>query len=716
MKKLALILLLAGIVPFLLFAKPCGAGTLAFSTYLGGEGNDTGHAIAADATGIYITGTTDSTDFSPGGSSLAGKNVFVTKIALDGDKRIYTIYLGGSSDDEGRGIAVDTDGNAYVTGFTSSIGSTTPTDNFPSTTPGIVSAESIRGIEAFVTKIDQDGEIVYSTYLGGSKDDKGLAIAVDSQGRAYVTGSTFSDDFPTVSSPLPTQICVELGNSDAFVTMISADGASAVYSTCLGGSLNDEGHGIAVDTVFNAYVTGQTISTNFPKTSDPLQSVNAGSFDAFVTKIKTNGASLVYSTYLGGSEDDSGNAIVVDSNGNAYITGGTDSTDLGSSASALQNKFGGGQGDIFIAKFGTAGSSLSYLTYLGGTDRDDGFGITVDAFSNAYVTGQTLSDDFPTSTPTQENNAGPAVEPFTHDAVIAKINKNGQSLLFSTYLGGKADDAGNGIAVDNGGNAYITGETGSDDLPITSFPLQGSLQGGVDLLIAKFDTSLSVVSTSPASNATAVSLDTKISVTFSEDMDAGTIATSSFTLTQSGVPVTGTVSYNKTTRTATFEAPLVVAASYTAKIIQNRADTPGVKDIDGNTMRSDFTWSFDTFPPPKEKKKLCFIATAAYGSYLDPHVMVLRRFRDRYLETNAPGRILVDFYYRRSPPIADYISRHERLRMITRWGLTPIVYAIAYPMASFLIFVSFLGVVMGRRRSDRALPVRTRGVGAMRAK
>ena len=289
----------------------------------------------------------------------------------------------------------------------------TESTNFP-TTAGAFQT-SIGGIigNAFVTKINASGSaLVYSTYLGGSGGDSGFGIAVDGSGNAYVTGDTESTNFPTANALQPT---FGGGQIDAFVTKINPSGSALGYSTYLGGSGADDGFGIAVDGLGNAYVTGTTESTNFP-TANALQPTSGGSYDAFVTKINASGSALVYSTYLGGSGGDSGFGIAVDGSGNAYVTGDTESTNF-PTANALQPTFDGGLGDAFVTEIDASGSALVYSTYLGGSTGDLAAGIAVDASSNAYVTGFTISTNFPTTAGAFQTNIGG----FNGNAFVTKI-------------------------------------------------------------------------------------------------------------------------------------------------------------------------------------------------------------------------------------------------------------------------------------------------------
>jgi len=463
--------------------------TLSYSTYLGGSspvyGNflpahDLGRDIAVDSAGnAYVTGETASTDFPLAnpyqGTSGGGWDAFITKLSADGTTLVYSTYLGGSADDGCYSIAVDSAGNAYVTGYTES--TDFPTENpFQGTNRG---GDQYR--DAFITKLSADGTtLVYSTYLGGSDDEEGFGIAVDSAGNAYVTGETASTDFPLANAYQGTY---GGGWEDAFVTKLSADGSTLVYSTYLGGSDFEYNPSIAVDSAGNAYVAGSTESTDFP-TENPFQGTYRGgvfSGDAFITKLSPDGTTLVYSTYLGGSNDEEGFGIAIDSAGNAYVTGRTWSTDF-PTENAYQG-VNGGYIDVFITKLSSDGTTLVYSTYLGGSKQEVGNGIAVDSAGNAYVTGSTESTDFPTEDPYQHAFGGAIWARV--DAFVIRLKPSGNMLSYSSYLGGNDGDTGSGIAVDSAGNAYVVGMTISRDFP-TKNPYQETLAGNSwDAFVAK---------------------------------------------------------------------------------------------------------------------------------------------------------------------------------------------------------------------------------------
>jgi hypothetical protein len=384
----------------------------------------------------------------------------------------YSTFLGGGDNETGYGITVDADGNAYVTGSTGSI-------DFPTASPLQTSAGG--DFDVFVSKVNPTGTaLVYSTYLGGSGFDRGTGIALDSSGNVYLTGMTASNNFPTTTGAFQTTFgggtCGTAFCSDAFVAKVKADGSALVYATYLGGGDSDFGQGIAVDAGGNAYVTGSTLSTNFP-TATPRQAATAGNSDAFVTKVKPDGTGLVYSTYLGGADGDFGQAIAVDTAENAYVTGYTFSANF-PTASPLQAT-NAGSADGFVSKLNAAGSTLIYSTYLGGSGLDRIFALALDGSGRAYITGDTVSSDvdvtpFPLTNAFQPvMGAGTCGAGPCSDAFVTKLDSAGSALLYSTFLGGSDVDKGAGIAVNPSGNAFVTGFTRSDD-----FPLLHALQTG----------------------------------------------------------------------------------------------------------------------------------------------------------------------------------------------------------------------------------------------
>ena len=414
-------------------------GFTVYSGLIGGSDDEAGRGIAVDAAGnAYVTGETESADFprTVGLAHAGSDDVFVAKVRPDGAALVYSVFIGGSADDTGYSIAVDAAGNAYVTGETYSA-------DFPRTV-GLAHAGSA---DVFVAKVRHDGTaLVYSGFIGGSDDEAGHGIAVDAAGNAYVTGKTYSADFPRTVG------LAHAGQDDAFVAKVRPDGESLVYSGLIGGSAYDNGYSIAVDAAGNAYVTGETLSDDFPRT---VGLAHAGSRDVFVAKVRPDGAALVYSGLLGGSANDRGFGIAVDTAGNAYVTGYTSSADFPRTVGLAH----AGKDDVFVAKVRPDGAALVYSVFIGGSADDNGYSIAVDAGGNAYVTGETESADFPLTVGL--SHAG------QDDAFVAKVRPDGESLVYSGLLGGSDDDQGFGIAVDAAGYAYVTGYTASAEFPRT---------------------------------------------------------------------------------------------------------------------------------------------------------------------------------------------------------------------------------------------------------
>ncbi|HAX80699.1 MAG TPA: hypothetical protein DCY88_33905, partial [Cyanobacteria bacterium UBA11372] len=329
-------------------------GTLSYSTFLGGNFSDYGSEIAVDSSGnAYVTGNTASSNFPTTAgaydTSYNGGNadVFLTKINPTGTALVYSTLLGGSGADYASGIAVDSSGNAYLTGYTNS-------SNF-ATTAGAYDTSYNGGNDIFVTKINAAGSALsYSTFLGGSSDDSGYAIATDSNGNAYITGNTNSANFATTPGAYDT---THNGGNDIFVSKINAAGNALSYSTFLGGSSDDYGYSIVTDSNGNAYITGYTNSANFVTTPGAYDTTHNGGSDAFLSKLNATGMSLSYSTFIGSSNLDTAASIALDSSGNAYITGGTNSPGFPTTAGVLDTTHNGGNLDAFVAKFSFVNAS-----------------------------------------------------------------------------------------------------------------------------------------------------------------------------------------------------------------------------------------------------------------------------------------------------------------------------------------------------------------------
>ena len=432
---------------------------LLYSSFLGGAQSDSPTAIALDGEGnIYLVGWTEAGDFPATGGvqtgSAGGIDAFVTKLNPDATQIVYSTYLGGTLADQALDLAVAADGSVVLTGLTASL-------DFPLVNP--LQAAHGGGSDAFVARIAPSGSALdYSTFLGGLRDDVSNGVGLDESGSIYLSGTTRSGDFPVVQA---FQEEFGEGGRDAFVARIEASGASLLFSTFVGGDREDGASGIDVDGDGNSYVVGSTRSENFP-TLGPIQGALAGSNDAFAVKLNTDGA-VVYSTFLGGMRSDQALSVVSDDVGRVLITGDTDSADF-PIVDAVQSRRGGGI-DVFVAALNPEGTALDYSTYLGGSGNDSGQSLTVDGQGNAYITGGTSSIDFPMLGPLQEGGA-------LAQAFVTKLDQSGAILRYSALLGGGGNEIGSGIAVDGSGNAYVVGSVDRAGFPAVN-ALQPSFGG-----------------------------------------------------------------------------------------------------------------------------------------------------------------------------------------------------------------------------------------------
>jgi Beta-propeller repeat len=442
---------------------------LVYSTYLGGSAADSGRGIVVDSTGnAFLVGDSFSSNFLRN-ASPTNSDVFIGKLSRNGLLLTYT-FFGGSKNDSATGLAVDSSGNLYLCG-------TTESPDFPIFNS--VGSTLLGASDAFVVKLTPPGDqFFYSSLVGGSGTESGVSIAGDSAGNAYITGRTSSLDFPIVG---PIQPVYGGGDSDAFVAKLAPDGKLLTYSTLLGGSGTENvlgRSGIRVDASGNAYVTGDTQSTNFPTRNAlrPAKNGPASTSDGFVAKINSSGSDFVYSTYFGGSDDDSCFAIANDQAGNAYVTGRTKSTSFTGSSST---RAATATTDAFVAKLNAAGSAISYLTFIGGAFSDEsGNAIAVDSSGSAVIAGA-AGDGAPTVNSIQSFSRGGG------DAFVAKLGPSG-AVTFSSYLGGSNEDTALAVGLAGDGVIYITGFTDSKDFPTVS-PLVRENAGGRDIFIAMID-------------------------------------------------------------------------------------------------------------------------------------------------------------------------------------------------------------------------------------
>ena len=502
---------------------------LSYSTYFGGTADDIAWKVAVDTNGfVYVAGQTLSAKLATvgtfqtyyAGGTWTG-DAFVAKFSNDGSNLVYCTYLGGSQDDFAYGLAVDNAGDVFLTGSTDS--PDFPTNN--ALYPHILGHSyfsprtgTFFNANAFVAEIDSTGShLVYSTYLGGSGNiaqgfgDTGTGIAVDSAGNAYVAGFTASANFPATNALVyPTSVTNITFNHPAglingFLTKIGPGGTNLIFSTYFGGTNVDEPTDIAVDAAGDAYIAGFTSSTNFPTTTNAFQIVLSstnliGGNNAFVAKFAPSGTNLIYSTLLGGTNNDQAFGIFVDVAGNAYVTGAATSpnfpntvTNLASLGNDLTNNSTYGYPvttNAFLTQiiWNGTNTAIGYSAVFGGTNTgiDVGYGVAVDPAGNVFVCGASSSTSFPVTTNNIPDLTGclRATNSGGFDAFVIAFSTNASSVLYSGYLGGAGDDFGNGIAVDPVSDAYIAGQTGSANFP-TNYARQAALNGTTDAFLAK---------------------------------------------------------------------------------------------------------------------------------------------------------------------------------------------------------------------------------------
>ncbi len=448
-----------------------------------------------------------------GGYSLRGKGEVVFVVGRY-DHRLplvidpifdYSTYFGGNSSDAALAIKVDGNGNIYIAGETLStqFPFAVPTNAFQRTFQG----GTVNG-DAFVAKLNSSGnQLIYFTYLGSGGEDGALDLAIDAAGNAYVTGFTDASGFPVKNAVFPTihgtpDINLGLYPNDVFVTELNTNGSALVFSTYFGGSGTDVGSAITVDPAGYVYITGYTYSADLPTSINSFQRVLLGSDDAFVAKFSPGGSNLVYATYLGGIGTDEGEGIAADSQGCAYVTGYTISPGFPiTTNTAWQKDFnnntnGFTEYDAFVTKVGPFGSNLIYSTFLGGTNGDYGYRVALDGSNNVYVTGTSLSPDFPSTGPVyglKVGNLG-GTNLLNYDAFLTRLDARGQ-VTFSTLFGGASNDAGWDVAVDPVGRAFVIGITFSSDFPVFApFGLFSTNElGGKDVFVTSFNTNSAAV-------------------------------------------------------------------------------------------------------------------------------------------------------------------------------------------------------------------------------
>lgn len=442
-----------------------------YSSYYGNIGTDDADVVTVDHFGNTYLGCHSTSKNLLGAYHYpyklkGGMDAFIIKLNNKGSEVEYITHLGGSEWDAIQGIVSDSIGNIYAIG-------TTYSPNFPIDSNGFQSKFGGKS-DAFVLKLNPEGKVVWSTFLGGNKDEDGRGIVIDQQGNIHVIGRTTSKDFPTTTNAIQSK---SNGGIDAFVTSLDTDG-NILTSTYLGGSGDDIGFAIKLDHNDQLYIAGTTNSLNFPL-KNAIQHKNKGEDDAFLAVIDPTRTILNFSSYFGGSKAERLYSIDLDTSGNVFIMGFTNSSNYPTTTGAYQPKFGGVK-DTFITKLNLEKNKIIYSTYLGGDKDDNPRNLAVDKNGNAYVVGFTTSHNFPIVNSQKTNIRG------SEDAFITKLDTNGAFLHYSTLFGGNGDDFFEGLAIGSDGSLTVSGGSNSTDFPLVN-PLQDTFLGGrFDMIFARF--------------------------------------------------------------------------------------------------------------------------------------------------------------------------------------------------------------------------------------
>ena len=444
------------------------------STYIGGSLSDQLNSMVLDSSdNIYVAGSTQSSDFpttpgaydqvgdgNPYGPTLPISDIFISKLSPDGSTLLASTYIGGSSGDYSYDLAIDSSGNLYVTGYTIS-------SNFPTTTNAYDTTKNSND-DIVVCKLAANFTTLFlSTYLGGSGNDDGYGIALDSSNNIYITGDTKSLDYPTTTGAYDTSGSGTSTQTDLFITKLAANGTTLMYSTYVSGSSYDVANSITVDSAGNAYITGNTISPDFPITVNAYKKTITATIDSFVTKLAANGSTLIFSTFL--SIDDGYN-IQVDNNGDVYVVG---------------NTYGISYEYFRVSKLAANGSKILASKTIAAGDHSYGRGLFIDSSGYVYVAGQTIGNSYPTTADAIDSTGVTG----TYDAFLTKLTANLTNIIYSTYLGGNNSDVINKVQVNSLGNIVVAGATNSVDFPTVT----GSYNTTGDGNSTKYDGFISII-------------------------------------------------------------------------------------------------------------------------------------------------------------------------------------------------------------------------------